>query len=67
MADINRTLALEPRHFGAIAGMAQILKATNHKDAALEAWHRVLDIYPMMRGAQTEVATLSEELVGEGI
>ncbi|MER2535699.1 MAG: hypothetical protein ABTQ31_11105 [Rhizobiaceae bacterium] len=67
MADINRTLALEPRHFGAIAGMAQILKATNHKDAALQAWHRVLDIYPMMRGAQTEVATLSEELVGEGI
>jgi tetratricopeptide (TPR) repeat protein len=67
MADINRTLVLEPRHFGAIAGMAQILKATNHKDAALDAWQRVLEIYPMMRSAQTEVATLSEELVGEGI
>jgi hypothetical protein len=27
----------------------------------------VLDIYPMMRSAQNEVGTLSEELAGEGI
>lgn len=67
MVDIHRTLALEPRHFGALSGMAQILKATDHRQAALVAWQRVLDIYPMMRAAQTEVATLSEELVGEGI
>ena len=33
----------------------------------IEAWQRVLDIYPMMRGAQDEVATLSEDLAGEGI
>ena len=34
---------------------------------ALQAWQRVLDIYPMMRSAQAEVATLSEELAGEAI
>lgn len=67
MADINQTLALEPRHFGAIAGMAQILKDTGQKQRALEAWERVLAIYPMMRSAQNEVATLSEDLSGEGI
>ena len=67
MADINHTLQLEPRHFGALSGMAQIMKNTGRKQLALEAWQRVLDIYPMMRSAQNEVATLSEELAGEGI
>lgn len=67
MADIERTLELEPRHFGALSGMAQILKSTGRKQLALNAYQRVLEIYPMMRSAQGEVATLSEELTGEGI
>ena len=67
MADINHTLLLEPRHFGALAGMAQIMKNTGRKQMALDAWQRVLDIYPMLRNAQSEVASLSEELSGEGI
>ena len=65
--DVERVLALEPRHFGALSGMAQILKNTGNKEGALRAFQRVLDIYPMMRSAQSEVATLSEELAGEGI
>ena len=67
MSDIDHTLSLEPRHFGALSGMAQILKSTGKKEMALRAYHRVLEIYPMMRSAQNEVATLSEELAGEGI
>lgn len=67
MADIERTLQLEPRHFGALSGMAEIMKNTGRKELALDAYQRVLDIYPMMRSAQNEVATLSEELAGEGI
>jgi tetratricopeptide (TPR) repeat protein len=67
MADIDRTLQLEPRHFGALSGMAQILKNSGRKQMALDAYLRVLEIYPMMRSAQTEVANLSEELSGEGI
>mgnify|MGYP001214795842 CR=1 FL=1 len=67
MADIDKTLQLEPRHFGALSGMAQIMKNTDHKELALSAYQRVLDIYPMMRSAQNEVAELSEELAGEGI
>jgi tetratricopeptide (TPR) repeat protein len=67
MADIDRTLQLEPRHFGALAGLAQIMKERGSKELALNAYQRVLDIYPMMRNAQNEVATLSEELAGEGI
>lgn len=67
MSDIDHTLALEPRHFGALSGMAQIMKSTGRKELALRAYERVLDIYPMMRSAQNEVATLSDELTGEGI
>ncbi|UCI30372.1 tetratricopeptide repeat protein [Mesorhizobium sp. B4-1-4] len=67
MSDIDHTLQLEPRHFGALAGLAQIMALTGHKQSALEAWQRVLAIYPMMRSAQNQVATLSEELAGEGI
>lgn len=67
MSDIDRTLQLEPRHFGALSGLAQIMALTGHKQSALEAWQKVLAIYPMMRSAQDQVATLSEELAGEGI
>ncbi|MGD9914123.1 MAG: hypothetical protein AB7S80_08575 [Rhizobiaceae bacterium] len=67
MADIDRTLQLEPRHFGALSGMAQILKNTGRDQLALDAYLRVLDIYPMNRSAQTEVGSISEEIVGEGI
>ncbi|MBZ9884653.1 hypothetical protein LB535_20085 [Mesorhizobium sp. CA10] len=67
MADIDRTLELEPRHFGALSGLAQIMAETGHKQSALDAWQKVLAIYPMMRSAQNQVSTLSEELAGEGI
>lgn len=67
MADIDRTLRLEPRHFGALSGMAQIMTEKGNKELALEAWQRVLTIYPMMRNAQDQIGTLSEELAGEAI
>ena len=67
MADIEHTLELEPRHFGALAGMARIMKDRGRKELALSAYERILTIYPMMRSAQSEVATISDELAGEGI
>lgn len=67
MADIERTLRLEPRHFGALSGMAAIFKTYEHKQAALDAYARVLDIYPMLRSAQENLAALADELAGQGI
>jgi tetratricopeptide (TPR) repeat protein len=67
MADIDRTLQLEPRHFGALAGLAQIMEITGHKKRALEAYEKVLAIYPMMRSAQTKVEALTQELAGQPI
>lgn len=65
MADIQKTLALEPRHFGAMAGMAAILKDTGRKEAALQAFERVLTVYPMMREAQKQAGELADELTGQ--
>lgn len=65
MADIHKTLTLEPRHFGAMAGMASILKETGRKEAALGAFEQVLNVYPMMRQAQKEVGELADELTGQ--
>lgn len=67
MSDIEHTLRLEPRHFGALSGMAEIFKAYGRKQAALDAYRRVLEVYPMLRNAQEEVSKLADELAGEGI
>ncbi|MDH4413515.1 MAG: tetratricopeptide repeat protein [Rhizobium sp.] len=65
VSDIEKVLELEPRHFGAIAGLAGILTERGSKDAALKAWQRYLDVFPADREAQEIVAKLSEELAGQ--
>eukprot|EP01132_Coremiostelium_polycephalum_P001856 gene1856-2284_t len=65
MADIQKTLSLEPRHFGALAGLAAILKDTGNKEGALHAFEQVLAVYPMMREAQKQAGQLAEDLTGQ--
>ena len=67
IVDIERTLALEPRHYGALAGLASILERLGDKQKALETWYRVLTIYPAMKSAQDSVVRLEEDLAGSGI
>ena len=62
MADIEQTLALEPRHFGALVGMATILSAIGEDDKALEVYERVLSIYPANRNAQASMIKLMQKL-----
>lgn len=64
VSDINRVLALEPRHFGALAGLAAILSERGSEEMALKAWERYLEIYPADRQAQEIVIKLSEKLAG---
>ena len=67
LADIEHVLTLEPRHFGALAGMATILMQMDRKPQALQVWYRALAVYPAMVSAQKAVAALEEELAGRGI
>lgn len=67
MADIERVLELEPRHFGAMVGLAAILRAENKDEGALGVYERALEVYPMMREAQEAVGKLADKLAGEPI
>jgi len=62
MADIQRTLVLEPRHFGALSGMGLIFKATGDPEAALSAFEEVLRIHPWAPAARAERRRLRSEL-----
>jgi tetratricopeptide (TPR) repeat protein len=64
MEDINQVLRIEPRHFGALAGMAAILSENGNDQVTLKAWERFLEIFPANRAAQQQVDTLSEKLAG---
>ncbi|MCZ4091516.1 MULTISPECIES: tetratricopeptide repeat protein [Sinorhizobium] len=64
MSDINRVLAIEPRHFGALAGMATMLAAAGKDELAMRAWQQFLDIYPSDRKAQEQLGELAEKLAG---
>lgn len=64
--DIERTLALEPRHFGALSGMGLIFLNRGDSLGALSAFERVLEIHPHARGARQHVPRLRELLKGQG-
>ena len=65
--DIEETLSREPRHFGALAGLGQIMIRTDRPRLARDAFARVLAVYPGNRSAQEALARLEEELTGDAL
>lgn len=66
-ADVAKTLALEPRHFGALSGLGLIRLAEHDEGGALDAFERALRIHPNMAGATSHIRMLREKLKGRGI
>ena len=62
MQDIQQTLALEPRHFGAISGMGQILLRQNKLRDARSAFHKALEINPHLHGARLNIIQIDKML-----
>jgi len=63
--DIQRTLQLEPRHFGAISGLGLIFLQKGDFKAALEAFENVLDISPQSLNAQRSAAQVRAQISEE--
>jgi tetratricopeptide (TPR) repeat protein len=64
IADIERTLALEPRHFGALSGLGMILERLGDKKGAMRAFRSGLEIHPNLPGAAASVERLSPDVDG---
>ncbi len=67
LADIARTLTLEPRHFGALSGLGLILEETGQTEAAIRAYEAALAIHPNRPDLREAVERLEEDLQGEAI
>ena len=65
--DIEQTLALEPRHFGAISGLGLIFLARDDARSALQVFERVLEINPQSVSARLNVEWLRARLDIHGV
>lgn len=61
LSDVERTLALEPRHFGALSGAGQIHWLQGDLDAAIEAYEAALAIHPHLPGTRRWLERLRRE------
>ena len=62
LRDVERTLALEPRHFGALSGLGLIRLAQGDELGALLAFEAVLELHPRAPAAVFQVRRLREKL-----
>ncbi len=67
LADLRQVLGIDPNHFEAIEGVAQILREIGEKEAALAAYRRLLAIHPFWPGAAKAVEELAREVEGQAI
>jgi tetratricopeptide (TPR) repeat protein len=64
LADIEKVLALEPRHFGALAGRGMIHAHAGRWKEALDAYQQALAVNPFLKERQTIIPEL-ERRAGE--
>lgn len=62
LADIDATLKLEPRHFGALAGRGLVYSALEQWEKALDSFEAALDVNPHMPGTQHNAEMIRRDL-----
>lgn len=65
IADIQRALALNPRHFGALQGLGRILEEFDDPQNALKAYEAAFAIHPHRPGLKERVERLRAEVGGQ--
>jgi tetratricopeptide (TPR) repeat protein len=62
--DIERTLELEPRHFGALSGLGMIYDAIGKPAAALRSFEAAVAINPHLEATRQRIEALRRQLRG---
>ncbi|MFD1157577.1 tetratricopeptide repeat protein [Roseovarius aestuarii] len=65
--DLERALALRPRHFEAIYGLGVVLEELDRPNMAYEAYERAAEIHPHYRDLAEVLERLGESLDGEDL
>jgi tetratricopeptide (TPR) repeat protein len=65
--DIRQTLAREPRHFGALAGLGMIMQELGEEKRALEVYRRAIEVNPHMPRLPDLIKSLTEKVEGREI
>jgi len=64
LEDIRQALARNPRHFGAMSGLALILEEIGEDEGALEAWQAVEALHPSREGVREAIRRLERQVGG---
>jgi tetratricopeptide (TPR) repeat protein len=67
IADIERTLQLEPRHFGALSGLGAIMRDIGENDRAMAAYRRALEYDPHLENVRQALQEIEKETAGRDI
>jgi tetratricopeptide (TPR) repeat protein len=65
--DIQETLALEPRHFGALSGLGLIYDALDKPEGALKAYEKAISVNPHLPHAARRIEILKKQVEGSPI
>jgi tetratricopeptide (TPR) repeat protein len=60
--DIKHTLALEPRHFGALSGLGLVYIQRNELQKAKDAFETLLQVHPQSPNAQQSLEMVNQSL-----
>ena len=63
--DLRQTLVLQPRHLGAMTGVAVVLEELERPEDALEIWQQLADFSPADAEIAAMIERLTTQLAGE--
>ena len=67
VSDIQQTLKLNPRHFGALSGLGMIFERSGQPKQALEVYKKLLEVHPRSINAIMSVDRLIKYLEGTSL
>ncbi|MCA0422726.1 MAG: hypothetical protein LCH61_05280 [Proteobacteria bacterium] len=67
LRDLRLTLAREPRHYGALAGLGLMMQKIGNTKAAYAAYSKALEIHPQLDDVRAVVERMKPETIGQDI